>query len=132
VGTYDDRWKENQFPLPPRDFDHQYFQAAHPDLRCSPHLKGDEVVEVIGASPDGALRFSLPGETVALSVQFHTGRPHRRLGKLDTITIVPDEQQLNMVWRHVIHCPRRILDVATVTAFSIPLATVKRLSRASG
>jgi hypothetical protein len=130
VGTYDDRWKEEQFPLPPHDFDHQYFLAAHPDLRCTPYLSGDEAVEVIGASPYGPLRFSLPGKSVALSVQFRTGKPQRRLAALDTITLSPDEGKLHMVWRHIIHCPKKILDVEAVTAFSIRLSTLMRLSRA--
>ncbi|MEJ8857879.1 DUF2169 domain-containing protein [Variovorax robiniae] len=130
VGTYDEAWKEEQFPLPPHDFDHRYFQASHPDLRCSPYLQGDEAVELVGVSPHGPLRFSLPGKALALSVQFRIGEPQRRLAALDTLTFMPDDNKFHMVWRHPIQCPAKILDVETVTAFPIRLSTLQRLSHA--
>ena len=130
VGTYDAQWKQDQFPLPPRDFDARYFLAAHADLRCAPYLRGDESVEVMGASPQGPWRFSLPAISIALSVQFRTGNAKRRLAALDTLTLYPNENKLSMVWRHAIVCPERILDVKTVTAFPLRLSTLKRLSRA--
>ena len=132
IGTYDDHWKEEQFPLPPRDFDQRYFLAAHPDLRCTPHLRGDEAIEATGVTPDGVLRGSLPGSVVALSVQFRTGKPLRRLAVLDTVTLLTDSRKLNLVWRYPIQCPTKILDVESVTAFSLRLSTVDRIVRLSG
>ncbi|MBS9781628.1 MAG: DUF2169 domain-containing protein [Gammaproteobacteria bacterium] len=45
AGTYDDEWKENQWPLPPHDFDLAFNQAAHPDMIVDDdYLKGNETV----------------------------------------------------------------------------------------
>ncbi|VWX55960.1 conserved hypothetical protein [Burkholderiales bacterium 8X] len=130
VGTYDQAWLDEQFPLPPVDFDSRHFVAAHPDLRCKPHLAGDESVELRGTSPGGLLRFALPGLAIALSVQFQSGRPQRRLAALDTLTLKPDERKVQLVWRYAVECPRKILDVELITAFSLRLATLRRLSHA--
>jgi hypothetical protein len=130
AGTYDANWQANQFPLLPTDFDERYFLAAHPDWRCTPHLEGDEGVEMIGVSPDGPLRFELPGNSIALAVQFRTGRAQRRLAALDTLTLWPDHRAVSIVWRHRIACPRKILDVQEVTAFNLRLSTLRRLSHA--
>jgi len=130
AGTYDAHWQEHQFPLLPLDFDDRHFQSAPPDLRCSPHLEGDEQVGLAGVCPDGPLRFALPGNSIALAVQFRTGKPHRRLAALDTLTLWPEHRAVTIVWRHRIACPRKILDVEEVTAFNLKVSTLRRLSHA--
>lgn len=42
AGTYDEKWKEEQSPLLPKDFDDSYYQAAHPKLIMDTYLKGGE------------------------------------------------------------------------------------------
>jgi len=44
TGTYDTHWKEEQFPLLPKDFDAYYYQAAHPLLVYKGYLEGGEKV----------------------------------------------------------------------------------------
>lgn len=130
IGTYDKAWQEEQFPLPPRDFHPDYFLAAPADLRAAPYLHGDEAVEVLGASPSGPWRFSLPAVGLALSVRYRNGGPKRRLAVLDTVTLFPDLGKFTLVWRHAIACPRKILDVAEVTVFPLRLSTLRRLTNA--
>jgi len=129
AGTYDRTWQEEQFPLPPADFDEKYFLAAHPDLQFTPHLRGDEPIALAGTTPTGTIAFSLPGTTVGLSVHFRRGRPIRTISALDTLTLFPDESKFYMVWRYAIPCPSKILDVEEVTAFSLRLSTIQRLLR---
>jgi len=44
AGTYDQKWREEQYPHLPRDFDDRYYQAAHPKLISSTYLKGGETL----------------------------------------------------------------------------------------
>jgi hypothetical protein len=123
AGTYDERWRREQAPLPPEDFDNHHFQAAHPDLVAVPRLRGDERVRVNGATPDGLLEFSLPGITIGVAVHPRRGSPERRVAHLDTVLLRPDERKLNMVWRSAIRCPRKVFDIERVVAFAVALKT---------
>lgn len=98
VGTYDEAWKKNRCPLLPDDFDERYFNGAHPRLVSKRPLQGNEPVEVIGASPHGPLRFTLPGTKPNASVLFGEERVSLELS-FDTLVIEPDESRLTMVWR---------------------------------
>ncbi|MGH2958265.1 MAG: DUF2169 family type VI secretion system accessory protein, partial [Solirubrobacterales bacterium] len=53
AGTYDERWQRRHAPYLPQDFDPRFFQVAPPDLVTRGHLRGDEEIEVRGATPDG-------------------------------------------------------------------------------
>ncbi|MDH0615205.1 MULTISPECIES: DUF2169 domain-containing protein [unclassified Agrobacterium] len=66
-GTYDDGWREERHPLLPRDFDPRFWQAAHPDLIATPHLKGDENYELTNLSSEHPVaKGSLPGLTLGV------------------------------------------------------------------
>ncbi|MBW9076200.1 DUF2169 family type VI secretion system accessory protein [Agrobacterium deltaense] len=66
-GTYDDGWREERHPLLPRDFDARFWQAAHPDLIATPHLKGDENYELVNLSSQHPVaKGSLPGLTLGV------------------------------------------------------------------
>ena len=67
VGTYNDEWREKRSPDPPEDFKFDYYNAAHPDLQVKGYLKGDEEVELVNLTPDGRIRFQLPGISVTCS-----------------------------------------------------------------
>ena len=110
AGTYDAKWEAERAPLLPADFDDRYFQAAHPDLTASPHLEGNERVEIINAtppalSPNARLDFDLPGVHVEASAFFRDEEQTANC-LLDTVVLCPDEQTLHLVWRTHFHCPR--------------------------
>jgi hypothetical protein len=98
AGTYDEAWRKQRAPLPPVDFDERHHNAASPSLRASPHLVGNELVELAHLHPRGTLRFRLPGTRPRVFVSI--GRNRQELPVLfDTLVLLPDEEQVVMVWR---------------------------------
>jgi hypothetical protein len=125
AGTYDERWQAEQLPLPPEDFDDRFFQAAHPDLVCTPHLRGDEPVRIVGAVPEGVVEFRLPGIAIGVGVHTRTDDPARGVALLDTVIIRPDERLINLVWRSVVPCRRKVSDLKRIVAFAVRLSTAR-------
>ncbi len=61
AGTYDEAWQENQWPLPPHDFNQAFNQAAHPDMIVDGYLKGGEIVTLYNLLPErNRHQFTLP------------------------------------------------------------------------
>lgn len=63
-----------------------------------PELKNDETVSLGGLTPDGHLKFSLPGETPGIGLDLGSGMqqlsPH-----LHTVSIRPDDGEVDLIWR---------------------------------
>ena len=61
-------------------------------------LKGDEQITLGRLTPDGVLKFSLPGEAPAIGLDLGQGmqplEPH-----LHTVSIRPDDLELDLIWR---------------------------------
>lgn len=137
MGTYDDNWRKNRAPGPPADFRFDYYNAAHPDLQIGGYLSGDESVELVNLSPEGYLRFMLPGTTLQCTaaksfdlVDFaETAMPDLAATpqkpqfaetvplNLDTLCLIPDEKKFYLVWRGI--CP-----VSDLTALEVKKITV--------
>lgn len=128
-GTMDDDWRKSQFPLPPTDFNPDYFQGAHPDLICRPHLRGDEPVEIAGMAAEGPLRFRLPGVAAGVSVHRRRRNPETRLAALDTVIFRPNERKLNLVWHATAYCARTLFDVGRMVVFKLSIETAMALRR---
>lgn len=111
AGTYDDRWKEREMPLLPHDFDRRFYSAAHPALTFQGFLRGGEPVEILNASPRGALRFWLPTAQPFATVRMKDGSTHRIGMALDTIVVDADEDRLYLVWRGSFPVHKRVHDV---------------------
>jgi hypothetical protein len=47
----------------PADFNYRFYNGAHPDLQVKGFLTGNEPVELNNLTPEGLMRFSLPGIT---------------------------------------------------------------------
>lgn len=95
--------------------------AAHPDLQLPAYFQGDEEIELVNVTPDGARRFKLPGpriEVVAHVVPSGTTSASDApvadddtmdvdaslietpvSMNLDTLLLLPDEDRLCLVWR---------------------------------
>ena len=112
------------------DFDHAYYNGAHPDLQVPGYLRGDEEVDLINLTKDGRRRFRLPGIQPVISVavseatpamaprenQEHEGDPPEDTlpamavsepgptildAPLDTLVLLPEEGLFYQVWRSV-------------------------------
>ncbi len=97
AGTYDEEWENNQSPLPPMDFNIEFFSAASRGLKSAQYLRGGEPVELINLSPKGELRFNLP--SLKLNVTFRIGNTDNATeASLWTILFEPDEDRFYLVW----------------------------------
>lgn len=119
AGTYDAAWQQGRAPYLPRDFDPRFFQLAPSDQVAPGYLKGDEEAVVVGATPEGELRFRLPGHRVQVTYRLD-GTDHARPANLDTVLIEPDEGRLVLVWRTVFACDKKVLRVREVVAALAP------------
>jgi hypothetical protein len=68
LGTYDEKWRKERSPDPPEDFRFDYYNGAHPDLQVDGYLMGNEEVELVYLTPEGTIRFQLPGISISCSV----------------------------------------------------------------
>lgn len=63
-----------------------------------PDLKGDESVALGGLTPDGLLKFSLPGDTPAIGLDLGAGI-QELAPQLHSVSIRPDDQEVDLIWR---------------------------------
>ncbi len=113
------------------DFNHAYYNGAHPDLQVPGYLRGDESVDLINLTRDGRRRFRLPGIRPVLTV--HTPAEHDEEGAapstrahqldapLDTLVLMPDEGVFYQVWRGVLPLPGMEDDLEKIAAIDIQL-----------
>jgi hypothetical protein len=97
AGTYDARWLDEQFPLPPKDFDPRHHQAAPADQQSN-RIRGGEDVVLRNLTPDGVWRFRLPALDVPVHLLFED-RHESASARLDTIYIDADSRQVSLVQR---------------------------------
>lgn len=87
AGTYDEDWQENQWPLPPHDFDQAFNQAAHPDMIVDGYLKGNETIRLFNLLPNQKRHeFVLP-KCYVLQRYVVSGKPVFLPHFLDTVII---------------------------------------------
>jgi hypothetical protein len=99
-GTYDEAWKEQRFPLLPKDFDRRFFNAASPGLVTEGYLRGNETVIVLNASEQETLRFDLPGLPPPQIRLEQTREADQTLDtQLDTVIVDTEQMQLCLLWR---------------------------------
>jgi hypothetical protein len=119
AGTYDDRWREQRFPLLPRDFDERFFQSAPSDQRSPEYLSGKEEVELRNLTPEGTLKFQLP----RVALRFTT-RLDRRLidhrARLHTVVLEPEVPRVLMVWHTSLPCHGKKLKLEGTTIVRKP------------
>lgn len=136
LGTYDEKWRKERSPDRPRDFSFDYYNAAHPDLQVEGYLQGDERVELINLTPDGRIRFQLPGIGLLGNVtktSKYEEADDSNSGQevqdetmeevefnLDTLCLIPDEERLFIIWRGL--CP--IKDLTTLEVKDVEITAV--------
>lgn len=113
AGTYDESWMSQRAPYLPDDFDQRFCQVAAPGLVMPGFLQGGESVELLGMTPSGAMRFTLP--LVHLRVDYELDRTIEvRRALLDTVIIEPDVTRLMMVWRAALQCDKKVRKIREV------------------
>jgi hypothetical protein len=90
---------EKRSPMLPLDFDERYFNGAHPDLTAKKYFRGGEPVEIVNASSQGTLRFSLPQIKPKVAVISTTLEWTYVEPQFDTLILEPDPSRIIMVWR---------------------------------
>lgn len=132
-GTPDAKWRRDRAPARPLDFDPRFNSCASPDLWSETPLAGNEVFEIVGATPSGAWRFRLPAfrpvfrsliRGVATDLPTH----------LDLCLIDADTGRVELTWRASTPMPRRVDDLEAMQIFSdgeLPEAMIQEVLRAS-
>lgn len=106
AGTYDEAWERDKMPLLPDDFDPRFHISVPPDQWSELPLRGDEPVEITGATEEGSWRFQLPRVQPGFSVYIEGKRNDLRT-HLDTIVIDADAKRVELVWRATFPMPRK-------------------------
>ncbi|AGP36441.1 DUF2169 family type VI secretion system accessory protein [Sorangium cellulosum] len=106
AGTYDDAWMESKMPLPPDDYDPRFNVSVPHDQWSPAPLRGDEPIEIRGATPEGLWRFQLPRIAPGFSSRARGARAEHR-SHLDTIFIDADRSRVELTWRAQVPMPRK-------------------------
>ncbi len=125
-GTYDARWRIEDWPWFPKDFDWSHFNAAPADQQIDAFLRGDETLRVTNMHPDHPdYACRLPGLRPRWFVlrkdgereTFHDLRLH-----LDTLWVDMKAEQIVLVWRAVLPvADRKLKDVRAHYVVTEPL-----------
>jgi hypothetical protein len=111
-GTRDQRWAAFRAPLPPKDFDPRYYNAA-PDDQILPEehgegfFRGDEKITLTALHKEHpVLESSLPGKRLRVFVKkrknVEDGAFVEVDMRLDTVHLDPDKGEMTLVWRRPI------------------------------
>lgn len=132
-GTPDTKWRRDRAPARPLDFDPRFNSCASPDLWSETPLRGDEVFEILGATPSGSWIFRLPTyrplfrsliRGVATELRTH----------LDLCLIDADAGRVELTWRASTPMPRRVADLEAMQIFGdgeLPEAMIQEALRSS-
>lgn len=116
AGTYDEAWQEARLPMLPADFDLRFHVSVPPDQWSPTPLRGDEPMEVLGATPDGAWRFRLPRFSPGFSsIAMGVRREHRT--HLDTILLDADARRAELTWRAAVPIPAKLEQLEQLMVF---------------
>lgn len=122
AGTFDQKWQDERMPLLPLDFDWRHNQVAHPEL-VAPSLRGDEPIAIMNIGWPGVQRTFVPRTVYQVDAIFDRGQAGFR-PVLDTIVLMPDEHQMDVVHRTSIPIRRAPENVREVHVYE------KRILRA--
>jgi len=121
AGTYDERWETTKLPLLPDDFDLRFNVCVPNDQWSQLPLRGDEPIDVRGATPEGAWVFSLPRLLPGFSSWVAGKRTDHRT-HLDTIVIDADARRVELTFHAAMRLPRKLEMVQRITMLEKSLA----------
>jgi hypothetical protein len=100
AGTYDDAWRSSRFPLLPDDFDVQFYQSAHPEMRYPGFLSGRKPILLKGLLPESPrILTALPEYKPVCVLTDGKNHNHTLAPNLDTLTFDLDERLIHATWR---------------------------------
>jgi hypothetical protein len=102
LGTVNEDWIQNRWPLVPKDFEHSYF-ACSPEAMRLPEgafFAGNEQFRLCGIQTNGWKSFLLPDSEKYVIVVFPRERePFARRLNLDTVVINTGKSTVDLTWR---------------------------------
>lgn len=112
VGTYDDNWQSNRYPLYPEDFDPQFWQVA-PKSQQVPKLKGGEQVTLAHLTPPDfypqpVFSFYLPRLTLIIDTHFTDGEMIQHRPTIHSLILEPDYPRISVVWHSALPCHGKV------------------------
>lgn len=113
AGTYDQAWLDNEYPLPPVDFDVRFHQAAPADQQLAA-IRGGEEISLKNMHPDGEVRFTLPPMGLPMTFLFKDGSDRHYYVTPDTLTLFPGELKFTAIWRCAVPCAKKIISLRQV------------------
>lgn len=119
AGTRDDAWRAGRAPLAPLDFDPRFHCVAPPDLWTAAPLSGDEPVEILGATPEGAWRFRLPRYAPVFKATVR-GVTTELDTHLDTYLVDADRRRVELTWRACLPVPRKTDEIEAIRVYGVP------------
>jgi hypothetical protein len=115
AGTYDEKWRQDQFPLLPADFDEAFHQVAPPDQRID-YPRGGESITLSGLLPSVAtVNFALPPLTLHAHIVRVDDSTCSEAMRVDTLMFETEEGMFSAVWRASLPIRRRIQEFRLVT-----------------
>ncbi|QIL82701.1 DUF2169 domain-containing protein [Diaphorobacter sp. HDW4A] len=120
AGTFDEKWRKEQAPFLPEDFDEQFHQCAPLDQQI-PYPQGGEIVQLVHLSREFSnLKFQLP---MMNHMKIHVLRSDLSAETLqavaDTLFFEVELQRFSVVWRASTPIRRRIQEFTTVVVGSM-------------
>jgi hypothetical protein len=108
AGTYDDKWREEVFPLLPADFDEGYHQVAPVDQRIAYPQGGERVQLHNFLRGIEHLNFQLPKLSLFMEIQRTDDRIEPLMPHVDTLFFETEQRRFSAVWRAAVPIQRRI------------------------
>lgn len=100
AGTYDEPWLKTRMPLLPLDFDHRYFNVAHPSLQFGEPLEPGELLAIVGMTLDEAWQIELPRVPLVVRGKRDDGQVATARPPIDTVLIDVEADRLELTLRH--------------------------------
>lgn len=98
-GTADAKWKDERWPLRPKDFDFRYYNSASDGMVYPGYLTGREDVCISGCTAHGPVRFRLPGIDVSCYAAEQNLATTIEPMKLDSLHIDLEARKVFLTWR---------------------------------
>jgi len=121
AGTYDVRWRDEQAPYLPADFDPLYFQCAPLDQQFPP-FRGGERIRCIHMAEQESVDYILPVLRVPVRFRFRD-TDVMRTAVLDTVVVEPHLARVLLVWRASAPLGKKLTSLQEVGVGELPMRT---------
>ncbi len=98
AGTWDETWIRERHPRLPLDFDFAYWNGAPKDQQI-PYPPADVEIALTNLTPEGELRFRLPGHRAFLTCRWVDGTIEAKSMEIDTLIIDTEQRSVTVLWR---------------------------------